>query len=101
MRVQRLNSIVQLDETQRDQVFGVIARGSPEYDPAMVLEGPRGEIPATPGGDKQAAMLAILRPDQRAAYEAERQRRYTEAQKDAAAIGLTLPPDWEFLEEGF
>jgi hypothetical protein len=46
-------------------------------------------------------MLAILRPDQRAAYEAERQRRYTEAQKDAAAIGLTLPPDWEFLEEGF
>lgn len=101
MKVQRLNSIVPLDEAQRDQVFGVMARGSREYDPTMVLEGVQGDIGNTPGGDPQAAMLAVLRPDQRAAYDAERQRRRGEAAKDMEAIGLALPPDWDMFGEDF
>lgn len=100
MKVQRLNSIVGLDDAQRDQVFGIMARGSRDYDPSMALDGIRGEIGATPGGDRQAAVLGVLRPEQRAAYEAERQHRFAEAQKDAEAIGLTLPPGWEMLDEG-
>ncbi len=101
MKVQRLNALVELDEAQRDQVFGIMARGSREYDPEMVIEGARGEIGATPGGDRQAAMLALLRPDQRVTYKAERQRRREEATKDMAAIGLALPPDWEMLGDDF
>jgi hypothetical protein len=100
MRVQRLNSIVGLDEAQHDQVFGIMARTSRDYDPAMVLEGTQGEIGATPGGNRQNAMLSVLRPEQRAAYEAERQRRRDEATKDLEAMGLTLPPNWEMLDEG-
>jgi hypothetical protein len=96
--VQRLDSIVTLDETQRDQVFGIMARGSREYVPTMVLEGAQGEIGATPGGNRQTAMLAVLRPEQRAAYEAERQRRRETASKDMEAMGLVLPPNWEMLE---
>jgi hypothetical protein len=97
-KVQRLDAIVGLDETQRDQVFGIVARGSPEYDRAMVLEGARGEIGATPAGDSRAALLSVLRPEQRMKYEAERQRRWARAQEDMQAIGLTLPADWEMLD---
>ena len=99
MKVQRLDSIVRLDEKQRDQVFGAVARTSRDYDPAMRLEGVGGEIGTTAGLSRQDAMLAVLRPEQRAAYEAERQRRREEAAKDLEAIGLTLPDDWEMFDE--
>ena len=98
MKVQRLNSIVQLDDSQRDRVFAVMARNSRDYDPAMVLEGTTGTIEAAPVGNKQAAVLAILTPDQRAVYDGERQRRREEAEKDMNAVGLTLPPNWEMLD---
>jgi hypothetical protein len=96
--VQRLDAIVTLDESQRDQVFGIMARGSKEYVPTMVLEGARGEIVPTTGGDRQTAMLNVLNPDQRAAFELERQRRREAAAKDMEAMGLTLPANWEMLE---
>lgn len=100
-KVQRLDAIVSLDETQRDQVFGIMARSSRAYDPSMVLEGSRGEIGPTPGGDPKAAMLSVLRPDQRARYDAERQRRRDEAAKEMESIGLALPPNWETLGNDF
>lgn len=100
MKVQQLNAIVPLDETQRDRVFGIMARNSKDYDPAMVLEGVGGQIAAAPTGDRQEAILSVLRPDQRAVYEAERQRRRDEAAKDMTAIGLSLPADWEMFGEG-
>ena len=99
-RVQRLDAIVGLDDTQRDQIFGIMVRGSREYDPAMVPEGAGGAIGATPGGHRQAAMLAVLGPDQRAAYEVERLRKREEAAKDMESVGLSLPVNWELLDEG-
>lgn len=99
MRVQRLDGIVKLDDTQRDQVFGIMARTSRDYDPAMQLEGIGGEIGSTPGGSRQDAMLSVLRPEQREAYDAERQRRREEASKDLEAIGLSLPPSWDLLDD--
>ena len=98
-RVARLDSIVKLDAAQRDQVFGIMARGSRDYDPAMRLEGVAGDIGATAaGGNRQQAMLTVLRPDQRAAYEAEQQRRREEAASNMEAIGLRLPPTWDMLD---
>jgi hypothetical protein len=98
-RTQRLDDIVKLDAAQRDQVFGIMARGARDYDPSMKLEGVMGDIPGGAGG--REAMLAVLRPDQRAAYEAERQRRRDDAAKDMEAIGLTLPADWDLLDDSF
>lgn len=97
-RTQRLDDIVKLDDAQRDKVFGIMARNSHDYDPAMKLEGTGGEIGATAGGNQQQAILSILKPEQRAAYEAERQRRREEAAKDMEAIGLSLPPQWDPLD---
>jgi hypothetical protein len=101
MKVQRIDSIVSLDEGQRDQIFGIMARGSRDYDSSMALEGPQGQIPVTQGGDTHTAMLATLRPEQRAAYDAELKRRREVAVKDSASLGLTLPPNWEMLDDSF
>jgi hypothetical protein len=65
----------------------------------MGLEGAAGgNIAASPAGTGRDAVLSVLRPDQRAAYEAERQRRREEAAKDMEAIGLTLPENWDLLD---
>jgi hypothetical protein len=101
MRVQRLDSIVGLDDAQRDQVFGIMARNSKDYDPQMVMEGTSGQISSAPTGNPQEAMLSVLRPEQRAAYDAERKRRREEAAKDMEAIGLTLPPNWDMFGDDF
>ncbi|MBC8127419.1 MAG: hypothetical protein H8M99_09805 [Gloeobacteraceae cyanobacterium ES-bin-144] len=98
-RVERLDSIVKLDDAQRDQVFGIMARGSKDYDPSMKIEGAGGEIGAINQSSRQQATLAVLRQDQRAAYEAEQKKRREEAEKDMQAIGLNLPAGWDVLDE--
>jgi hypothetical protein len=98
-RVQRLDNIVTLDDAQRDQVFGIMARNSKDYDPAMGLEGVGGAIGETSGANSREAVLSVLRPEQQAAYEADRQNRLDNARKDMEAIGLTLPPDWEIPDQ--
>jgi hypothetical protein len=100
-KVQRLDAVVGLSDAQKDQVFGIMARGSRDYDPSMALNGALGPIGATPGGNPHEAMLSVLTPDQRTAYDAETARRRAQAAKDMAAVGLTLPPNWEFLDEDF
>lgn len=97
LKVERLDGIVQLDESQRGQVFGIMARGSAYYDPAMQLEGLGTSTPMT-GKSKQDAVLAVLRPDQRQAYQAAQEKRRAEEQKELEAIGLTLPDDWSGFE---
>lgn len=98
-KVQRLDGIVGLDDAQRDAVFGIAARGSDDYDPAMGIEGANGTIAETGGANPNEALLSVLRPDQRKAYEAENQRRKDEARKDMEVYGLTLPPSWDMLDD--
>jgi hypothetical protein len=97
-RTQRLDAIVKLDDAQRDQVFGIMARTSRDYDPALKLEGGVGEIGAAPSGSKQQAVLSILRPEQRTALQEEMKHRREQAAKDMEAIGLSLPQDWDPME---
>ena len=101
LKMQRVNAIVGLDEAQREQVFAIMARSSRDYDPSMGVEGAHGPIGPTAGGNPRDAMLSVLNLDQRAAYEAETARRREEAAKNMEAIGLTLPPNWEMLDEDF
>jgi hypothetical protein len=98
-RVQRLDGIVSLDDSQRDQVFGIVARSSKDYDPQMAIEGVSGQISAAPTGNPQEAILSVLRPEQRAKYDAEQKRRREEAAKDLESIGLTLPANWDMFDD--
>ncbi len=102
-KMHRLDGIVDLDEEQKDAVFLIMARGSDDFDPAMRIEG-IGEDPSPigTGADRQAAVLEVLRPDQRQSYERHQAERRAEAEADLAEIGLTLPDDWTvFDEDGF
>ena len=94
-KVQRIDNIVKLDDKQRHQMFLNMAQTSSHYDPQMQFEGLQdGVKPMTQGMSSEQAMMSVLRPDQKQAYEAHRQQRLQEAQKEAAAIGLTSPNDW-------
>lgn len=98
MKVERLNNIVGLDAEQTDKAFGIMARSSKDYDPALRMEGADGQALSS-AGDSHEAMLSLLRPDQRAVYDAEQKRRRDEASKDLEAIGLKLPADWDPLDD--
>ena len=73
-------------------------RSSRDYDPSMTLEGPGAQF-ANTGPTDWKGMLSVLTPDQRAAYDAERQRRRQEAEEELNQMHMTLPPDWDFLDE--
>ena len=98
--VQRLDSIVGLDENQKDQMFVFMARSSRDFDPTMQFEGLAGDSSRLePGQDRNEAIRSILRPDQMAAYEEHRRARREEAEEDLRDIGLTLPDDWDVFDE--
>ena len=99
MKVTRLDEIVDLDETQRGQVFGVMARGARDFDPAMQFEGlGTGTAALQSGKSKQDAVLAILRPEQRQAYQDAQAKRRADARKEIEGLGLTLPEDSKMFD---
>jgi hypothetical protein len=99
MKVTRLDGIVKLDEAQHGQVFGIMARGSRDFDPNMQFEGlGTAKAALSNGQSKQDAIMAVLRPEQRQAYQAEREKRRLDAQKELEAIGLSMPDHWDALD---
>jgi DNA-binding ferritin-like protein len=99
-RVEQLNGIVALDDNQQDRVFALMARSSRDFDPGMQMEG-LGDDRATlaQGQSRDEAILAVLRPDQREAYEAHRASQRQRADEEMAEIGLKLPADWDMFGE--
>lgn len=97
MRVQRIHQIVNLDAQQTDQLFGIMAQASPDYDPSIRLEGLQGEIRPS-GITPKEAMLSVLRPEQRERYEFERERLRSNRMAELAELGLTIPENWDELD---
>ncbi|NJM38692.1 MAG: hypothetical protein HC845_12960 [Akkermansiaceae bacterium] len=99
MKVQRLGTMVDLDENQRGQIFGLMARGSRDFDPAMRFEGLGTSITAfSSGSSKEEAILSILRPDQISKYHDEKAKRKADAEKYIGELGLSLPENFDPLE---
>jgi hypothetical protein len=99
-KVQRLHNLVQLDEDQKDQVFGLMARGSKEFDPSMQFEGLEGDTTRlVPGQDREAAIAAVLRPEQAQILANHQAQRRYRAEEDLRQLGLSLPPDWDLYDE--
>lgn len=99
LKVTRLDNIVQLDEGQRGQVFGIMARSARDFDPTMRFEGIGTETSALPPGkSRHDAVLSVLRPEQLKIYQTEQAKRHSEAQKEMESMGLSLPADWNSLD---
>ena len=99
MQVQRINEIVRLDPAQTDRLFGIMAQSSPDYDSSIRLEGVTGEI-APANLHPRDALKSVLRPDQLAKFEDDRDRRLLEASREMNELGVQLPADWDEFEFG-
>ena len=66
---------------------------------AMEIDGATGDIGPVPQGDREQALMSVLRPDQCQRFQDEQQRRRDEAQKEMSEIGLALPSNWDALED--
>jgi Spy/CpxP family protein refolding chaperone len=68
----RLGQRLNLTEQQKDQVFGIMVKSS---DPNLEVEtGTGAEAPSAANADRDAAIKAILTPEQRAIYEQDAAR---------------------------
>ena len=99
-KVQRLDGVVDLDEQQKDEVFLLMARGSPDFDPSMRMEGLTEDAPRLqPGQSRDEAVMDVLRPEQLELYEQHRQRQIETAEEEMRQLGLRLPADWDLWDE--
>ena len=96
--VSRVESIVELDDSQRDQLFGAMARSSRDYDPQMSFEGAGGAIEVGGPTTRDEALRAVLRDDQWQAYEPHRAALREQEAARLGELGLSLPDDWEPME---
>ena len=97
-KVQRLNNIVTLDDTQQDQVFSIMAHSSRDFDPQMQLEGVSADAPPTSADSRNADIRNVLRPDQQASYDNWRAEQRTRSEEEAAEIGLKIPEGWDPID---
>ncbi len=99
-RLNRLTQAVELNEDQQDRVFAIMARSSPDFDPSTKLSIPLGNDlrSITPGQDREQAIRSVLSADQIRQYDAYRQAQFQAAQRDAAEMGIKLPPNWDLFE---
>lgn len=97
---QRIDNIVGLDDEQEDQVFMLMARSSDDFDPVMEFEGMSSESRSIASSSvRTAAILSVLRPEQRKNYEEHRRKKKAEAEANFREIGLGLPANWDLLEQ--
>jgi hypothetical protein len=100
-RMERLNSMVPLDEGQKDKVFAIMARGSDDYDPSMQLEGLGSDVgQLKPGASTFEAVQGVLRPEQLVELEQQKIARRQKAEEEAAEFQMTLPEDWDAIDQG-
>ncbi len=71
--LEAIDEKVELDESQEDQVYSILVREAPEYDPAMEIEGVEATLPAEATAEdvsKEDAIRSVLTPEQLENYNA-------------------------------
>lgn len=98
-RLHRLDGVVDLDEGQKDEMFAVMARSSQRFKPEMEFDGMGGDTSHLEGRARDEAIRGVLRPEQVTQYEAYREERKRDAEREMRRVGLTLPKDWDLLDD--
>lgn len=95
----RLDSMVDLDETQQTAAFAILARGADAYqEGGMSFDGMGADRTALDSQARDAALRTLLRPDQAARFDEQRAARRAEEEQHLRRLGLSLPKDWDLLE---
>jgi hypothetical protein len=82
-RMEKLN----LDETQKDQVFDILVKKNPNYDASLAVEGLNAESAFDAGKSQDEAIAAVLREDQMVEYQAMQERQNNEKKRWTEALG--------------
>ena len=95
----RLDEMVDLDEAQQDQVFGILARGAEDYQPGKFdYDGMGADQSALDRRARDEAIRSVLRPEQQLQFDERQAARRAEAEAEMRRVGLTLPNNWDLLE---
>lgn len=89
-----LDDVVGLDDAQHRELFGVLSRSAEDYRPEVTESGE----PALDLAARDAAINAVLRPEQVEVLNQRREERRAEAESKMRKMGMTLPKDWDALE---
>ncbi|MFT6177982.1 MAG: hypothetical protein ACJAQT_000630 [Akkermansiaceae bacterium] len=97
-KLQRLDDVVSLDDEQHQQLFGVMVRGAEAYQPEVKPEGFTGEATSLDRPGRDAAIDAVLRPEQREALEEHRSKQRQELEEQWQKYQLAPPRNVDALE---
>ena len=91
-KLDRMSSSLKLDEAQKDQVFSILVKSNPDYDPSLGVEGVTGTTPAptdanTPPLKEQDAIGRVLRPEQMEDWAAYQEKQNAEKSRLTEAFG--------------
>jgi hypothetical protein len=96
--LQRLDEIVELDDAQHEELFGVLIRGSEDYRPDVKPEGFTGEATPLDREARDAMIQSVLKPEQVQRLNEVREERRVKAESQLRRAGMVLPKDWDLLE---
>ncbi len=98
-RLNNLDSIVNLDTSQEDQLFYTMARSSQDYVPSMDIEGMAGDRSPLDRERRNEVINSVLTIEQQELLENHRQNGRQKAEEEMREIGLRLPENWEQFED--
>ena len=85
-QLQRMDKL-NLDEAQKDQVFDILVKKNPNYDPTLAVAGLSAESTVDASKSQEEAIAAILREDQLTEYKAMQERQNAEKKRWTDAFG--------------
>lgn len=86
-QLERMSKSLNLDETQKDQVFDILVKKNPQYDPALSVEGVNAGVELDSGKSQDEAIAAVLREDQMADWTKMQERQQNEKKRWTDALG--------------
>ena len=87
-KLDRMSRSLNLDETQKDQVFSILVKSNPEYDPSLSVEG----VTGTPGAEssplkEEEAIASVLHPEQLDEWNVFQEKQNAEKSRLTDALG--------------
>ncbi len=87
-QLDRMSRSLNLDETQKDQVFDILVKTNPEYDASLAVTGVTGaDTAGDPPLNQEEAIAAILREEQMEGWTAYKARQDREKNRMSDALG--------------
>ena len=86
-QLDRMSKSLNLDEAQKDQVFDILVKKSPQYDPALAVEGVNAGVELDTQKSQDEAIAEVLRPEQMEDWNKLQERQQNEKKRWSDALG--------------